>query len=100
MLRALDAFPRRSACRVGGQINGGWAHASALYETHASTLWTLVVKERSLTSSEFEMYRGSLSSHACARRCGRSVARVGLGTPAASRDGPAEGGAAWWCDAP
>ena len=38
--------------------------ASALYETHASTLWTLVVKERSLTSSELAMYRGSLSSHA------------------------------------
>ena len=45
---------------VGG---GGGA-----YETQASTLWTLVVKERSLTSSELAMYRGSLSSHACAQR--------------------------------
>ena len=55
------------ACSV---VNHRWvgSHASALYETHASTLWTLVVKERSLTSSELAMYRGSLSSHACAQR--------------------------------
>ena len=31
----------------------------------------MVVKERSLTSSELAMYRGSLSSHACAAQRGR-----------------------------
>eukprot|EP00192_Tetraselmis_astigmatica_P022153 CAMPEP_0117653942 /NCGR_PEP_ID=MMETSP0804-20121206/3471_1 /TAXON_ID=1074897 /ORGANISM="Tetraselmis astigmatica, Strain CCMP880" /LENGTH=50 /DNA_ID=CAMNT_0005460173 /DNA_START=46 /DNA_END=198 /DNA_ORIENTATION=- len=39
--------------------------ASILYDTIVSTLCTLVVNDLSLTSAEFWMYRGSLSSHCC-----------------------------------
>ena len=41
--------------------------ASALYETDASTLCTLVVNERSLTSSELTMSFGSYDEEARAR---------------------------------
>eukprot|EP00962_Isochrysis_galbana_P046243 scaffold18540_cov144-Isochrysis_galbana.AAC.1 len=56
----------------------GGAPQSVLYETHASTLCTFVVKERSFTSSELEMYRGSDSSHArgtCANTKSRTLHR-------------------------
>jgi hypothetical protein len=57
---------RHTAKAMEGGGGGCWR--AGAYETQASTLWTLVVKERSLTSSELAMYRGSLSSHACAQR--------------------------------
>lgn len=37
--------------------------SSSLYETEASTLWTLVEKDRSCTTSLFVMRQGSESSH-------------------------------------
>ena len=66
---------RGRARGAGGGVgwSGGKGRQAGAYETQASTLWTLVVKERSLTSSELAMYRGSLSSHACAAEAGYQV---------------------------